>query len=223
MRAHYSLFNCAELQRDKHQEEQYKVLTRSPACHPTACALMRLAPPYFSTMNTNCPQRNSKRFVHVAASLHKSTTKCTAFLCNGTKSDSLRLLQLRRCWHKRLLHHVHDAQLKAISIDKVSFSSWIMQDEIQTVCQGNFFFPFLYIVVILLDLFPIDLSCRNFWYKAWKIGQFFFAFLFLFLHDHIQRLGISYHREKHRRLECLTGMYNPAPSGNPFDFYTTAV
>jgi hypothetical protein len=47
--------------------------------------------------------------------------------------------------------------------------------------------------------------------------------LFLFLHDHIQRLGISYHREKHRRLECLTGMYNPAPSGNPFDFYTTAV
>jgi hypothetical protein len=75
MRAHCSIFNCAELQREKHQEEQYKVLTRSPACHPTACGLMRLAPPYFSTMNTNCPQRNSTRFVHVAATLHKSTTK----------------------------------------------------------------------------------------------------------------------------------------------------
>jgi hypothetical protein len=75
MRAHCSIFNCTELQREKHQEEQYKVLTRSPACHPTACALMRLAPPYFSTMNTNCPQRNSTRFVHVSATLHKSTTK----------------------------------------------------------------------------------------------------------------------------------------------------
>ncbi len=140
MRAHCSIFNCAGLQREKHQEEQYKVLTRSPACHPTACALMRVPPPYFSTMNTNCPQRNWKRFVHVAATLHKSTTKCTTFLCNGTKSDSLRLVQLRRCWHKRLLHDVHDAQVKAISIEKVSFSSWIMQDEIQTVCQGKFFF-----------------------------------------------------------------------------------
>ncbi len=188
MRAHCSIFNCAELQRHKHKEEQYIVLTRSPACHPTACALMRLAPPYCSTMNTNCPQRNSKRFVHVAASLHKSTTKCTAFLCNGTKSDSVRLLQLRRCWHKRLLHHLHDAQFKAISIDKVSFSGWLMQDEIQTVCQGNFLCSFLYIV--LLHLLPIVLSCRNSWYEAWKMGEFFFAFFvfswsYLEVRDHI--------------------------------------
>jgi hypothetical protein len=55
---------------------------------------------------------------------------------------------------KRLQHHVHDAQLKAISIDKVSFSSWIMQDEIQTVCQGNFFFfPSCTLLLFFISLF----------------------------------------------------------------------
>jgi hypothetical protein len=71
--------------------------------------------------------------------------------------------------------------VKAIWIDKVSFSSWIVQDEIQTVCQGNFFFPSCTLLLLFFNSYRFIFLGEILDTRLERSVNSFFVFCFLFL------------------------------------------